>query len=233
MKLIANDLHQRWQTMVRRLKAEPGVTVTVAEKSLGSNEGYVKEKAKKLGIPPHSDLVTFVSWAGGVRLQWTIEGTAAFGGSIEIPNLAQLVKSPMWQGPMDALEELVVEAYGVSFDPAEGHVVPFDFFQHDPENIEIAAFLPRGDELDVIVSEDHIACIDSTALLSFAEYIDLVFRTYGSPLVRDALQMGCNEDSVRARDAFEGILTKEIPLSELVEFTRSEPGTVQTQEFFR
>lgn len=223
---------QRWSQMLRDLEAEPRVTVNVAEKAAPADEAEVLRILEELEIPADPELVAFSTWANGIQLNWTIEGGERHGGSISITSVDQLndEESPA----MEMLEDFPLESYGVEFDPAAGHVFPFDFFQRDQDNLEAACLLPRDGSVDVFASEDEMACFTDTLLVSFAEYLDLLFRSYGAPGARAALQQGySNDEASYARDKIPGILTKRVSLSDLVDYTLSDPDVGQTNEFFR
>ncbi len=231
--LAAKDLDKRWERMIRELDAHEGVSIRKSELSRPAKPKEQREIADALGIPLTPDLSAYLSFSNGLSLEWRVEGAWAFGGSIHIPDLRTIANPAKRPGPSDALE-VPLQAYGLDMDRAEGKIFPFDFFQGDEDNIELACFLPRGESLDVFVSEDNIACITDTLLLSFGEYLDLILRAYGSPMARAALQQGrMNRKSTRAAKACPGILEKSYSLSALIDLCRAGPNVQEVRDFFR
>ncbi len=232
--LTPTELRSRWDAMITDLKAHPSVKIVKAELNPPMREDQALEVAKRLGLAPTADLRAFLALCDGMSLSWTIEGVAGYyGGMIAIPSFGTLDDPDEWPCGPDALEN-PLSAYGVDFEEAQGNVVPFDFFQRTKDEIEIAAMLPRGDALDVFVSEDQTACLEDSALVSFGEYIALLLRSFGSPIARKALQLGSsNTDAERASQVIPGILTRTYSLDALIELVRSEPHNGQVRDFFR
>ncbi|MBN2723022.1 MAG: hypothetical protein JXR95_03010 [Deltaproteobacteria bacterium] len=228
------ELHTRWDAMVSELKANPSVTIESAKLNPPMSEEDMNETATKLGLVLTDDLRAFLSFCDGLNLSWTSENLEGYyGGMINIPSFKTLHDPEDWLCGPDVLEYPIC-AYGVDFEEPEGEVIPFDFFQRNEDEMEVAFLLPREDGLDVFVSEDQTACLEYTALLTFGEYLDLVFRSFGCPLARNALQLGySNEDSLRASDEFSGILKNKYSIDGIIELIASEPHNGQIHEFFR
>ncbi|HEY3359475.1 MAG TPA: hypothetical protein VGQ83_39860 [Polyangia bacterium] len=211
-------LESRWNRLIKELSEQPEITVE-SEKQSGAPESEVRAFLEENGIPQDPDLVTFYTWANGLKLSWLIDsdGAKRVGGNIEMSPIADLNNPEAWYCP-DFFEE-EFEGYGEQFDQAIGHVFPFDFWRFNcDESIEVAALFKKGDTVNVFVSEDYMACMTDTALVSFGEYIELIFRTYGSPAARKVLQLGCsNDEAVRASERFPELLTKEVRLPELMQ----------------
>lgn len=230
----ASQLRTRWDALIAELKAHPSVKITKAELTPPMNESQVAKVVKRLGLPLTAELRAFLALCDGMNLSWTTEALGGYaGGMIAIPSLGTLDDPDEWPCGPDALEAPLA-AYGVDFEEAQGHVVPFDFFQRTKDEIEIAVMLPRGETLDVFASDDQTACLEDSALLSLGEYLDLVLRSFGSPMARAALQLGSsNTEAKRAAEVIPGILTRAYSLDALIELTRSEPNVGQVAEFFR
>lgn len=220
--------------MVAELRAQPGVEVTEARLGQPLPEQVVASYARARGLPVTEELLTFYSFANWLRLEWRVEGAWKYGGKIGIPSLELAAEPWSWRAfgaPRDALSA-PLDGYGLSFTSAADGITPFDFFARSEDNIELAGMFSRGEAVDVFVSSDDLACKTDAHLVTVGEYVDLLLRSYGSPLARSALVGGAAEQP-RAAEAIPGILTKAYALEALVDLTRSEPDVGQVNEFFR
>ena len=110
--------------------------------------------------------------------------------------------------------------------------MPFDFIEHNDEQVELAVLLPTP-TLNVAVSVDHGVDLDDTGILSFAEYMDYVLRTYGSPAARPAL----NSTTTRrlpVREVYPALFTKRFSLDSIIAITEAPDfGIAARNAFFR
>ncbi len=231
--LTTDSIRKAYEDMLAELQAHDEVTIT--KHALGApitSEAEQREIAEALRLPLTPTLQAYLAFANGLSLEWQYE-EGCNGGSIGLIDLRTAANPETWLAPMDALE-FPIESYGIEAEEALGAVYPIEFFQYDEDNVELAGVITGRDTIDVFVSEDEVACLEDTALLSFGDYLDLLFRSYGAPMARAALQMGySNTESKRARDLYPGLFEKTYSLSELIELSRSEPNNEEIAAFFR
>jgi len=138
-------------------------------------------------------------------------GEAEVGGSVDM-DVYYLIDPGRWPMAMDTLEGRRFDAHGVS-GPASEVLLPFDFFSHDPGiNVEFAAFLLPS--FDVVVSEDNAAAWEDSCLLTFEEYMDLMYRSFCSMRARDALNNHRVNQKLRAREAYPALFERPLSLEE-------------------
>jgi len=136
-------------------------------------------------------------------------GDKEIGGSLDI-DIYYLIDPRRWRIAMDTFEGSRFEAHGVA-GPASEVILPFDFYSHDPGmNTEAAAFLLPS--FDVIVSEDNAAAWKGSCLLTFEEYMDLMFRSFCSMRARDALIDHRVNQKMRAREAYPALFRRPFDL---------------------
>jgi len=171
------------------------------------------ETALGLRLPP--PVRAFFELNTTLRFKWSIgpnrwnDSDHTVGGMLDI-DLYYLIDRRRWRMASDSFDDRRYNAHGVDA-PASEVLVPFDFYSHDPGmNVECAAFLLPS--FDVIVTGDDCADINSSSLLTFSDYMDLMFRTYCSPRARDALIS--SRHTGRARDVFPELFTRTFSLTE-------------------
>ncbi len=211
MPTSVEEYERTWQQLVRDLSAHPHVEVLAAEAATPTDP-QISRLAELLGRPVPSDVRIFFEWTTHLTLSWTMRdpsglrepGELGYGGSIRIPSIHEMVKGPSrWPCAMDVLDG-PYEGHGLRLaNGREGGMLPFDFFASDEMTVNIAVFLPTPD-LNVVVSEDYGADLENTGILSFAEYLDVVLRTYGSPVARGAMNSFAHRH-LRARDVYPGL----------------------------
>jgi len=213
------EYESRWQEMVRELRAHPRVRVTAADTKSPIDDSHIARLAGLLGRPVPDDLRTFFLWTSHLTLSWSIEGYEhGYGGSIRIPSVDEMGQGPSaWPCASDVLDAPFHE-HGLDLaNGREGGILPFDFIDHSDDQVELAVFLPTPN-LNVSVSVDHGVDLDDTGILSFAEYMDFVFRTYGSPEARPALNSTMTR-RLPVRDVFPALFTKRFTLDSILAIT--------------
>jgi hypothetical protein len=232
--LIHETYRERWNTMVAELRAHPEVEVVEATLGRPVPDSVIAGWARDRGLPPTDELLGFYRFANWATLEWRVAGDWKYGGKIRIPSLEIAAQPAFWRGfggPKTALDH-GLDAYGLSLERAFDRVTPFDFFARSEDNIELAGMFARGDDIDVFVTEDDLACMTDTHLVSLGEYVDLLFRSYGATTARAALNGGA-AGQARASEAIPGILSKRYSLDDLVELVRGEPNVEEIRQFFR
>lgn len=202
------EYERRWRGLVRDLRAHPDVHVLAAEAATPTDPQIARLEGL-LGRPVPDDVRTFFEWTTHLTLSWVVRDPSGmrepselgYGGSVRVPSITEMRKGPAhWSCAMDLLDG-PYEGHGLRLSNGrEGGMLPFDFFESDEMTVNVAVFLPTTD-LNVVVSEDHGADLDNTGILSFAEYMDVVLRTYGSPVARAAMNSFVNRH-LRARDVY-------------------------------
>ena len=214
--------------MIAELQAHPAVQIDELVREPPATQAALDEIAEFLDPLPEG-LPEYLAFANGLRLTWTVEGNENRRiGTLAIPPLQRVRKPENWWCAMDALEDIPAAYGGVDMSRA----FPFDFVFWTRNDVDIAGLLPIDGRYDVFVSDDNVACVDASYLLSFSEYLQLVCRSYASFAARFALTGRTNPAAVRAADAVPAILQRSWALDDIIAFHSTRFTVEDVQRFF-
>jgi len=240
MLTTPKEFAERFDQMLDALRARKDrVAFTVKSDALYAGRRYadgvdlmahdlVEEVEAKLGLSLPPAVRAFYEFTPSMNFEWKDRESGKIGGTLDM-NIDYLIDSRKWPCRLDALE-WEFKGFGIDVPRAKDVLLPFDFYSNDPGFlVDCAAFLLPS--FDVVVSEDGFAGFQDTCLLTFEEYMDLMFRTFCSPSAKVSFSDHRFNDKGRARHVFPELFERPFSLDQ--ESVIGLPRSVVNSFFFR